>query len=653
MHQGDDRGPAEPGTGDATGVRVAAVGLGATALLAAVAAGLAAALGSFVAAGAAAHLVASLPVWLALLVHEVRAGQARAAALEARRLAALAAEGRRAIFADPADGGGAARGDAAAALERARGLGGAVAALATAGLELAAVWTLLTLFPRAGAAATLPAAAALCGGAFGLLVIGRYAAALARAGASPEVAAGGRRATSGALLLLVAGLTLAAAHATGQPALDLAGHGFVAVSALLGLEALLLLLLEAYRPRRPGEVARPVFDSRLLGLVAAPGDMARSIARTVDYQFGFALSQTWFYRFLERWVAPIAGFALVVLWALSSVVVVAPHERALVRRLGTLREGVLLPPGASLKLPWPFDEAVLVPQERVQSFMTGDHEVGALAPGARERAVLWTERHDAEDDDHHGHARDLGEDADMLVLLARRGAEGEDAVNLLATAATIAFRVRDPRAFATAVDDPRALLGCLAERELSFMLSGSDLDELLVERGPLAATLRARLQAAADDLGLGVEVTSAYLTELHPPPEVGRSFEAVTEALEQREARILEAAAHAARLAPAARAEADRVRDAARVAARGRVALARADADRFAAQRLLDRAAPGVYRMHLLLRALADGSGDARKVVVGRGADVTTDLNLEERISAEQLNLGAGFAEPATEGKGR
>ncbi|MCO5167819.1 MAG: SPFH domain-containing protein [Planctomycetes bacterium] len=634
--------------GHAAGVRVAAVGLGATALLAAVAGGLSWSLGSFVAAGAAAHLVASLPVWLVLLVHEVRAAQARAAALEARRLEALAREGRRAIFAEAGDGGGGVLHDEAA-LERTRRVGGAVAALATAALELLAVWALVTLFPRPGAGATLPAAAALCGGAFGLLVIGRYAAALARGGAGLEVAAGGRRATSGALLLLVAGLTLAAAHATGQPGLDLVGHGYVAVSALLGLEALLLLLLEAYRPRRPGEVARPVFDSRLLGLISAPGDMARSIARTVDYQFGFALSQTWFYRFLERWVAPIAGFALVVLWALSSVVVVAPHERGLVRRLGTLREGVLLTPGASLKLPWPVDEVVLVPHERVQSFMTGDHEVGGLAPGAREPTVLWTERHDAEDDRPAG--RD--EDADMLVLLARRGAEGEDAVNLLATAATVAFRVRDPRAFAASVDDPRALLEALAERELSFMLSGSDLDELLVERGPVADALRARLQAAADDLGLGVEVTAAYLTELHPPPEVGRSFEAVTAALEEREARILDAVAHAARVGPAARAEAARVRDAARVSARGRVALARADADRFAAQRLLDRAAPGVYRMHLLLRALAHGTGDARKVVVGRGADVTTDLNLEERISAEQLNLGAGFAEPATGGEGR
>src|SRR5690606_20999476 len=114
-------------------------------------------------------------------------------------------------------------------------------------------------------------------------------------------------------------------------------------------------------------------------------------------------------------------------------------------------------------------------------------------------------------------------------------------------------------------DDPRALLECLAERELSFMLSGADLDELLVERGARGAQLRARVQAAADELGLGVEVLSAHLTELHPPTEVGPSFEAVTAALEEREAAILDARAHAARVGPAARAEAERIRQAARV----------------------------------------------------------------------------------------
>jgi hypothetical protein len=297
---------------------------------------------------------------------------------------------------------------------------------------------------------------------------------------------------------------------------------------------------------------------------------------------------------------------------------------------------------------------VLVPQERIASFMTGAHDLDREASGARERTVLWTEAHAK--DDHH--EEDEGEDADMLVLLARRGdpARGDDAssaVNLLATAATISYRIVDPRAFATRVDDPRALLECLAERELSFMLSGADLDELLVARGARGADLRARVQAAADALGLGVQVTAAHLTELHPPPAVGPSFEAVTAALEQREAAVLDARAHAARVGPAARAEAERVRQAAHVAARGRVALARADADRFEAQRLLDRAAPGVFRMDLLLRALADATADARKVVVGREADVETDLNLEEKVSAEQLNLGAGFQPPPAPNDGK
>lgn len=633
------------GTDDTRGARVAAVGLGATAALSVVALALAWSLGSFVVAGVAAHLLASLPVWVAVLLLETRRDQARAEALEARRLAALAREGRRAIF----DGDAARAGadDAAAALDRVRRLGGPAAALTTAGLQLVGAWALFSLFPRqAGAHTSLPAAAALCGGAFGLLVIGRYAAALARGGAAPEVAAGGRRAASGALLLLVAGLLLAAAHAAGAPGLDLAGHGYAAVSALLGLEGLLLLVLEVYRPRRPGEALRPVYDSRLLGLVSTPGDLARSIARTVDYQFGFAISHTWFYLFLERWVAPIAAFALLVLWGLSCVVVVGPHERALVRRMGQLREGVLLEPGASLKLPWPLEAAVLVPQERVQSFMTGDHDFDRDAGGARERTVLWTEAHVNDHDDDHDddHPGERGEDADLLVLLARRGEQPDSsAVNLLATAATISYRIRDARAFATRVDDPQALLECLAERELSFMLSGADLDELLVERGRRGADLRARVQAAADALGLGVEVTAAHLTELHPPPEVGPSFEAVTAALEQREAAILDARAHAARVGPAARAEAERLRQGARVTARGRVALAQADADRFTAQRLLDRAAPGVFRMDLLLRVLADTTRDARKVVVGREGTVETDLNLEEKVSAEQLNLGAGF----------
>src|SRR5690606_13640774 len=128
------------------------------------------------------------------------------------------------------------------------------------------------------------------------LVLGRYALAIGAAAPDASAArAGGRRAASGALVAFLAGLALAAQAAWGLSRLDLVGYVLAALAATLGLEAALLLLLELYRPRRPGEAPRPPYDSRLLGLLSAPGDVARSIARAVDYQFGFSLSQTWLY----------------------------------------------------------------------------------------------------------------------------------------------------------------------------------------------------------------------------------------------------------------------------------------------------------------------------------------------------------------------
>ena len=81
-----------------------------------------------------------------------------------------------------------------------------------------------------------------------------------------------------------------------------------------------------------------------------------------------------------------------------------------------------------------------MPAAREHSFMTGRHaKDDALPRGARERTVLWTEEHAAE-----GHEAERDEEADLLVLLARRVEQGEQdhAVNLLQTAATLTYRVR-------------------------------------------------------------------------------------------------------------------------------------------------------------------------------------------------------------------
>ena len=67
------------------------------------------------------------------------------------------------------------------------------------------------------------------------------------------------------------------------------------MSGLLGLvalETLINLILEIYRPRVKGKVARPLYESRLVGLLGQPEGLITTAAQALDYQFGFKVSET-------------------------------------------------------------------------------------------------------------------------------------------------------------------------------------------------------------------------------------------------------------------------------------------------------------------------------------------------------------------------
>ncbi|MGE0706964.1 MAG: SPFH domain-containing protein [Planctomycetota bacterium] len=619
-------------------VRLAWGGLVASGGVAGFAAWAAASGGSFVAAGAGLHLAVGAGVWLGVLLTAQRELRAREEALERQRLAALTQEGRRALFEDER-----ADDEAARRLGRFRGAGHTLIALVLAVLSAGGALWLGSRFPRETVQPSLPVAAVLATAAFALLLLGRYAFALASERA-PLPAAGGRRALSGALVCFLASLATVA-HVKGLHQADLLGWAFLAVELLLALEALLLVVLEAYRPRRAGEVARPPFDSRLLGLLSSPTDVARSIARAVDYQFGFSISQTWFYRFLARWVAPLALFALVSFWALSALVVVEPHEQVVVRRLGRLLPEPLQP-GLHLVLPWPLDEATRVPAGRQLTVDTEGREEDDEHEG--EGAILWTVRPWKLEDAAKA-------EAEHLLLIARDSAGGgsdETPVNLLSAAATVHYRVDQALGYAERAQDPAAVLRALTERELCFLFGGEDLDRLLRERPRHAADLAARLQRAAATLSLGVSVESALFTDLHPPVSVGEAFEEPTAALERAEAEVLEARVERTQLDERSRSEAAWVVEEARLEAAERLALAQAEAARFAALRALDRAAPRLFRLTRLLEELAEGARGKRKLVLGDRRAVT-ELDLQEKVSAEDLGLGGELTGPSKPAGGK
>jgi membrane protease subunit HflK len=615
--------------------RLATAGLAVQSALALVALATAVASHSFTALGVAAHLGAGALAWAAGLILVARRASRLAEDAEDERLAKVAAsEGRRPLFER--------RGAAALALSETRIASGLGALLALAEASLA---TALVVAGRSRGdtplAHVLAGAAVLVSSAFVLLLLAKFAIALVRrepgsARSLELVAAGARRAASGALAALAGGVLLAAANLAPSLGLDAAGYAFAALEGLLAAELLLALVLELYRPRRRGELPHPGYESRLLALLAEPSDVARSLARAVDYQFGFQLSETWVYGAVERGIAPIVIFVGIAFWTLSAFVVVPQGDVATLERFGARRGPEPLEPGLHAKAPWPIDSAEVVSRGRVRTVFLGapDDEDDGAAP--RQRVELWT----------RVHAKD-----EYLVLVAR-SASAEDAnaaslVDLLAAGVAVRFVVSEPLEWSRQAVAPEALLKALGERELARLGCSRSVDALIgPERGDAARELKTEIQASADVHRLGVRILDVELEDMHPPVDVASAFHLEMGALEEKEARRLAGLGDAALARPSGEGEASAIRARAETASAQRVRMARASARAFEASLALDRAAPHVFRDLARLRAVEEAfaAGGRRVVVPGR---VQAEVDLSEKITEGLLEGQAAETEKA------
>src|SRR6185503_7680178 len=124
--------------------------------------------------------------------------------------------------------------------------------------------------------------------------------------------------------------------------------------ALNALETMVNLVLEIYRPRVKGQQARLLYESRLVGLLSQPEGLITTAAQALDYQFGFKVSDTWFYKFLERALGWLILLQVVVLLLSTSIIFIEPGEQGILERFGKpVDSRHVLQPGAHLKLPWP------------------------------------------------------------------------------------------------------------------------------------------------------------------------------------------------------------------------------------------------------------------------------------------------------------
>ena len=439
----------------------------------------------------------------------------------------------------------------------------------------------------------------------------------------------------------------------------------------VGAEILLTSLLAAYRPKRPGEIPRPAFDSRVLGMLTAPESLGRVIGDLVNYQFGVEISKSWFYELLGRAVTPLSILGGAVLAGLSCLVIVGPDEQGVVLRCGAMRAGTL-GPGIHVKLPWPLETATVLAVGRVHEVLVSSDLTGR---NRDDDPLLWTSGDDASaaiGQEHYvtapGDAGDAGRTGGGMAMVA------SDVV--------VQYRVADLRSFLVGPPRFTSVIRAAAQREIGTFFAGHDIDFLLgLDRSAAGADLTARLQDRLDRLGVGVEVVGVSITSLHPPiGKVSRAFHAQIGSVQEREtliqaartdavvmlAKVAGSAAKAREIDVAIRAL-DEARpagaDAAAVAAgEQRVEAALADAlgeaaervhaakayrwkrtvgeaaarEQFAGELLAYEQAPAYYRSRTFLEVLAGGLASRRKyVVTGRGLETPTlRMDFNDPVSA-------------------
>jgi len=317
---------------------------------------------------------------------------------------------------------------------------------------------------------------------------------------------------------------------------------------ILGVETALNVVLDIYRPRLKDQYSRAAFDSRLLGLVNEPGEIFRTAASAIDYQFGFQVSQTWFYKLLEKAIVPLVLFAAVTLYLLSCVVVVAPDEEAIIEHFGNPVDRVgqvrHIGPGLSFKWPWPMDIVHKHATKRISEISIG------FVPKPEQKGekigygpLLWGKAH-------------YEKEYELLVAAEQTGAGSADEavpVSLVIAAVPVQYRIKDLYSFIYNHNEPEKLLESICYRELTNFAASAkievdspvDLEHSLLGAGRVEAkrVLTANIQAAADNAGLGVEIVFLGLQGIHPPPDVAADYQKVIGAVQKKQALILDAQA--------------------------------------------------------------------------------------------------------------
>ncbi len=507
----------------------------------------------------------------------------------------------------------------------------------------------------------LEAIAYLAGFALISFVFSRYAVGMSQQAIWRPLRAGGSYLFSNALACFALGIILFLAQTGYAMAEKVTGYVLVILMIVIGLEILLNLLMDAYRPRIKGQYRRAPYESRLLGLFCEPGGILRTASHALDYQFGFKVSETWFYKLLEKAVVPMLILQALILYLLSCFTVVPEGHQGVLERFGkpvnTGRADEAKPyeSGMHLKLPWPIDKVETFPVDQIQTIDIGfvrkdpifddkGREISQSTP------ILWTIEH-------------WKEEFPFLIAVPGSNVKEEDAsevsaesvIDMLVLALSLQYKIDDVAQYGYGQDkcykDPRKLLTEMAYREVVHYCATTSIEALLGPgRHETTEYFKKEIQAKVDENKMGIKVVFVGLESVHPPVKVAESFEKVVSTFQKKQALILKATGRAQEILSMAKGGANVLVARANAYKAERTAIAKADALRFNHQLEAYKKGGDVYRWREFLSVLDERLPSMRKYIISSD-DVknwTYEIDLKEKLQPD-LMKGLGVPQEKQE----
>lgn len=517
----------------------------------------------------------------------------------------------------------------------------------------------------------LESAALLAGFALVSFLFSRYAVGMSQQSEWRPLRAGGSFLLSNTLASFALAIILVLSDDAYLKADLVMAYVLVGIMTAIGLETVFNLVLDAFRPRLKGQYRRAAFESRLLGLFSEPGGILRTAAHALDYQFGFKVSETWFFQLLSKAVVPLLLLQALALYLLTCIAIVPPGEVGVLERCG--RPTNVNEPyqsGLHLKLPWPLDNMKSFPVEQLQVIEVGferndpkydeqGREIPELTP------IIWTKEHwkkehpfmvavkksdwlPSSDRKPIESKNQVLEDANAPedVNLKTPGDTGDEVqrtdFDMLVVSLVINYRIRNVAEFAYGDTycylDPHKFLEAICHREAVLYAAHSDIERLLGPgRKRTAEDLKNLIQAQMDQYRMGMEIVFVGLESVHPPVAVAESYEQVISAQQTRQASILKAQGQAQELLAQVRGESAVLEAQAQAYAFERSEMARADSARFARQLQALEKGKTVYLWREYLSVLEELLPKMRKYVMAthKVNSWVYELDLKEKLEPD------------------